>query len=97
VPGPPELDLARCRVQVAVLAGIEAADALLARGADIAPAYGPAWDAVVACELSPWTEALLIYRDLGAEVTVDGIRDALDAFVAQAYAAARRGTSSSRA
>lgn len=84
--GPAELDVARCRVQVAFLAGPDAADALLARVADLAPAYGPAWDAVVACELSPWTEELLVYNRIGASLTLAGIRSALDAVVARAAA-----------
>lgn len=82
---PGELDLARCRVQVAVLLGPEAADALLDRCGDVAPAYGPAWDAVVACELSPWSEMLFADRRTGAEVTLDGVRAALDAVVTRAY------------
>lgn len=83
--GPAELDIARCRVQVAVLAGPAAADALLDAVADLAPAYGPAWDALVACELSPWTEMMLGYNRVGATLTVHGIRAALDQVVTSAW------------
>ncbi|HEU5149727.1 MAG TPA: aminoglycoside phosphotransferase family protein [Iamia sp.] len=85
--GPAELDLARSRVQVAVLAGLDAADALWARCADLAPAYGPAWDALVACELSLWTEDLLAFTRLGATLTLPGIRATLDEVVTRAHAA----------
>lgn len=95
--GPGELDVARGRVQVAVLAGSDAADALLARCADLAPGYDGRWDALVACELSLWTEDLLAFNRLGVRLTLAGIRAALDAVVAQAYASASRGTSSSMA
>jgi hypothetical protein len=79
--GPAELDVSRCRVQVAVLA----------------PGYDPRWDAIVACELSAWTEDLLGYNRAGARLTLAGIEAALDGVVAQAYASASSGTSSSMA
>lgn len=78
--GPGELDVARCRVQVALVAGPEAADAFLDRCRAIAPAYSPAWDAVVACELSPWTDILLT----GSGRPRAEVRSALDAVVVRA-------------
>jgi len=84
--GPTDLDVARCRVQVAVLGGADAAIALLDAVSDLVPGYDPRWEALVACELSPWSADLLACNRLGARLTLAGIRAALDDVVARAAA-----------
>ena len=80
--GPVEVDVSRCRVEVAILAGHDAADAFLAACRDLVPAYDRRWDALVAIELGPWAHALLEFNRLGAALTVDGIQRVCDDFVA---------------
>jgi aminoglycoside phosphotransferase (APT) family kinase protein len=78
--GPPEVDVSRVRVQVAILTDRDVADAFLC-GTPYASTYDPLWDALVACELGPWSHELLHYNAVGARLTLDGIRATLDALV----------------
>ncbi len=93
--GPVELDVSRCRAHVAVLGGLGAADAFLARLDDLVPTYDRRWDAFAACELRPWTEDLLTYTRLGATLTLADIRSTLDTLVARAQAGTSSGARSS--
>lgn len=79
--GPVEADISRCRVEIAILAGMDAADAFLDACAYLADDYDRRWDALVALELSPWTEELLEFNRLGASLTVGGIRRICDELV----------------
>jgi aminoglycoside phosphotransferase (APT) family kinase protein len=84
--GPPEVDVSRTRVEIAMLTDGSVADAFLQQ-TGCAPTYDPLWDALVACELGPWSHEMLVFNDLGARLTLNGVRATLDAFV---EAAARR-------
>ena len=77
--GPVEVDVSRCRVEVALLAGVVAADAFLERCRPLVPRYDRAWDALVVAELRPWAHTLLAFNDLGARLTPEGIEATLDA------------------
>lgn len=78
--GPPEVDVSRARVEIAILTDHEVADAFL-RATPGAVAYDPLWDALVACELAPCTDDLLHFNTIGAGVTLEHIAETLDAFV----------------
>ncbi|MCU1485412.1 MAG: hypothetical protein JWN67_2158 [Actinomycetia bacterium] len=82
--GPIEVDVSRCRVEVAVLAGIEAADAFLERCRPVVPDYDRAWDALVVAELRPGVHDLLAFNAVGASLTVEGIRRTFDALALDA-------------
>jgi aminoglycoside phosphotransferase (APT) family kinase protein len=87
--GPVEADISRCRVHVGVLAGLAAADELLARCDSLAPDYDHRWDLLVAAELAPWTHSLLGFNAAGARLTLDQIHRRLDQIVASALARLR--------
>jgi aminoglycoside phosphotransferase (APT) family kinase protein len=78
--GPPEVDVSRARVEIAMLTDRAVADAFLQQ-TGCAATYDPLWDALVACELGPWSHEMLVFNDLGARLTLDGVRTTLDAFV----------------
>jgi lincosamide nucleotidyltransferase A/C/D/E len=83
-----EVDVCRCRVEVALLAGIDVADAFLDACAAVPGVdpmtYDRRWDAVAAVELAPWVEDLLAFNDLGAHLEVATMRATLDDLVTQA-------------
>ena len=79
--GPVEADVSRCRVEVAILAGMDAADAFLVACGDLAVDYDRRWDSLVALELHPWVDELLEFNRLGARLTVDGVRRICDELV----------------
>jgi aminoglycoside phosphotransferase (APT) family kinase protein len=81
--GPPEVDVSRTRVEMAMLTDRAVADEFL-RLTPCASTYDPLWDALVACELGSWTHDLLVFNDIGARLTLDGVRATLDAFVEDA-------------
>lgn len=85
--GPIESDLARCRANLAMLVGIEAADGFLLRAGDAARSYDPAWDLVVCVELLPDPSAVPALIALGATTTLRRARAALDEMVVRALAA----------
>jgi aminoglycoside phosphotransferase (APT) family kinase protein len=83
--GPIEIDVSRCRVEAAMMAGIEAADGLLSRcgavGVD-AGAYDRSWDAVVALELGRVIDRVAEgFIAAGARRSVDDMRSTLDELV----------------
>jgi aminoglycoside phosphotransferase (APT) family kinase protein len=81
--GPVEVDVSRCRVQIAALAGTKAADRFLARCLPLlGGSYDFRWDALVALELAPWVDDIAsLFRSLGAPVTTVGLAELLDSFV----------------
>ncbi len=80
--GPPEVDIARCRVQIAFLTDMHTADLYLDRCRDLVATYDPRWDALVALELSPWVSDIAeTYQDIGTETTTEQIATTLDRFV----------------
>jgi aminoglycoside phosphotransferase (APT) family kinase protein len=78
--GPPEVDVSRARVEIAILTDLSVADAFL-RTTPGAATYDPRWDALVACELAPCTDDLLQFNTIGARVTLEHIAETLDALV----------------
>ena len=88
--GPFESDLARCRVNLVILAGPEAADAFLAAvDHPAARRFDPAWDLVVAVELLPDPVALTALAGLGRPLSLTEVRRALDDHVARIVATRR--------
>ena len=79
--GPAEVDVSRCRVEIALLAGIDAADAFLHECRDVVPTYDLRWDALVVLELAPWLPRLLEGIRFGASVTLASMQHACDALV----------------
>jgi aminoglycoside phosphotransferase (APT) family kinase protein len=80
--GPIEVDVSRCRVEVAILTGMAAADAYLDLCTDFLPIYDHRWDALVAIELSPWVEDLVeCFNGIGAKLTATSVAETLDNFV----------------
>ena len=82
--GPIEADIAMARVNLALVAGVEAADVFLALcGPDIAARYDPVWDLTVACSMND-PNSLLALGAFGASLTVDSVCRTLDAVVERA-------------
>jgi aminoglycoside phosphotransferase (APT) family kinase protein len=80
--GPIEVDVSRCRVEIALLAGIEAADTYLALCTDFLPTYDYRWDALVSLELSPWVEDIVeCFNRIGAKLTEPAVAETLNSFV----------------
>jgi hypothetical protein len=79
--GPVEVDVLRCRVNVGVIAGLDAADELLARCRDLVPDYDRRWDILVAAELAPEAEGLVRFTTFGARLTVPVVLGRLDRMV----------------
>ena len=75
--GPIEFDIASCRVNLALTAGIAAADAFTRGLGEIAVGYDRAWDLDKALSLAAYAEVLLTGNDFGAGLTLDGIRRTL--------------------
>jgi len=71
--GPPEVDVSRTRVEIAMLSDRAIADEFL-QHTECAATYDPLWDALVACELGPWSHDMLAFNDLGARLTLEGVR-----------------------
>jgi aminoglycoside phosphotransferase (APT) family kinase protein len=87
--GPVEADISRCRVEVAVLAGLAPADELLSKCADLVSDYEYRWDILVAAELAPWSHSLLGFNAHGARLTLHQIHQRLDQIVTAALASMR--------
>ena len=80
--GPVEADISRCRVEIAILAGMEAADHYLALCTDLLPTYDYRWDSLVALELSPWAEDLVeCFNSIGARLTKRSVHATLNHFL----------------
>jgi hypothetical protein len=75
------VDVSRCRVNVGVIAGLDAADELLARCRDLVPDYDRRWDILVAAELAPEAEGLVRFTTFGARLTVPVVLGRLDRMV----------------
>jgi aminoglycoside phosphotransferase (APT) family kinase protein len=75
--GPTEFDVSVCRVNIALVAGLEAADALLAACGPLCADYQRAWDLETVIALAPSTPTLLNANALGAELTLPGIHSTL--------------------
>jgi Phosphotransferase enzyme family len=79
--GPIEADVSRCRVEIALLVGIDAADTYLDLCTDLLPTYDYRWDALVAIELSPWVEDIVeCFNRIGAKLTTQSVAGTLNAF-----------------
>jgi len=85
--GPLEVDVSRCRVEIALLAGVAAADGFLEACGSAVAAYHPLWDALVALELAPCLDELLAFNAIGASLTIPGLQVTLDRIVQHAAAA----------
>jgi len=81
--GAPEVDVSRARVEISVLAGMDAADEFLRLVTDPAE-YDPLWDALVACELGSCAHDLLEFNRIGAGLTLAHIGETLDTLVENA-------------
>lgn len=82
--GPIEADVSRCRVEIALLAGIDAADTYLNLCTDFLPTYDYHWDALVALELSPWVEDIVeCFNRVGAKLTEQSVAETLNTFIAR--------------
>jgi Ser/Thr protein kinase RdoA (MazF antagonist) len=80
---PIETDVARCRMNLAVLAGADAADAFLEL---TGLPFDHRWDLVIACEMLPDPRLVSPLRAMGAAVDLDQVRRSFDAFVVAALA-----------
>jgi aminoglycoside phosphotransferase (APT) family kinase protein len=85
--GPIELDVSRCRVNIALVAGAGAADEFLVACGEIGRDYDRAWDLETVFSLLGNVDVLLTGNELGAGLSPDGIRSTLAAVVAAAVAA----------
>ena len=72
--GPIEFDIASCRVNLALTAGIDAAEAFTRGLGELGVGYDRAWDVDKALSLAAYAEVLLSGNDFGARLTIDGIR-----------------------
>ncbi len=80
--GVAEVDVSRCRVEIALLAGLEAANSYLRMCADLVPNYDFRWDVLVALELSPWVKDIVeCFQSVGANVTESSVEATLDWFI----------------
>ncbi len=75
--GPIEFDIASCRVNLALTAGIDAAEAFTWELGGLGVGYDRAWDVDKALSLAAYAEVLLTGNDFGAGLTLDGIRRSL--------------------
>lgn len=84
--GPREVDISRCRIEVALLTDLDTADTFLRECTDPAN-YDPMWDALVAFELADWVDDILEFNAIGATLRRQEIRATLDTFVERAVGA----------
>ena len=75
--GPIDFDIASCRVNLALTAGIDAAEAFTRELGGLGVGYDRAWDVDKALSLAAYAEVLLTGNDFGAGLTLDGIRRSL--------------------
>jgi aminoglycoside/choline kinase family phosphotransferase len=85
--GPIEYDLSRCRVNVELVTGPDAADAFLAACGELGAAYDRAWDLETVFSLLGNVDVLLTGNDFGAGLTPESIRTTLAAVVTDAVRA----------
>jgi hypothetical protein len=82
--GPIEVDISRCRVNVALVAGLDGADRFLHQLGDIGRDYDRAWDLETVFSLLGNVDVFLTGNDLGAGLDPGGIRRTLAAVVIRA-------------
>ena len=82
--GPIEYDLSRCRVNIALVAGADAADEFLAACGDLGRSYDRAWDLETVFSALGNLDVFLTGNELGAELTPESIRRTLDAVLTAA-------------
>jgi aminoglycoside phosphotransferase (APT) family kinase protein len=82
--GPIEYDLSRCRVNIALVAGADAADEFLVACGDLGRGYDRAWDLETVFSALGNVDVFLTGNELGAELTPEGIRQTLDAVLTAA-------------
>lgn len=75
--GPVDYDIASCRVNIALTAGLAAADRFTEALGDIGRGYDRAWDLDKALSLCAYVEVLLTGNDLGAGLTLHGVQQTL--------------------
>ncbi len=82
--GPIEVDISRCRLNVALVAGLDGADRFLTELGDLGRGYDRAWDLETVFSLLGNVDVVLTGNDLDAGTTADGIRRTLAALVTRA-------------
>ena len=82
--GPIAFDLSRCRMNIALTMGLEAADEFLRACGDIGDGYDHAWDLEFIVGIAEHSAVLLTGNGLGAELTLDSIHSLLVEASAQA-------------
>ena len=75
--GPVDYDIASCRVNIALTAGLDAADQFTAALGTIGREYDLGWDLDKALSLCAYVEVLLGGNDVGAGLTLDGVQRTL--------------------
>jgi Ser/Thr protein kinase RdoA (MazF antagonist) len=85
--GPIEYDVSRCRVNVALVAGLAGADAFLAGCGELGRAYERAWDLETVFSLLGNVDVLLTGNACGAGLTPESVRDTLATIVTAAVRA----------
>ncbi len=75
--GPVEFDISRCRVNIALIANIAAADVFTRGCRELAASYDVAWDLETIVTLLGHVDVLLTANELGANLTPPGIRETL--------------------
>jgi hypothetical protein len=71
--GPIDFDIASCRVNIALTAGLEAADQFTSALGDVTTEYDRAWDLDKVLCLCEYVEVLLVGNEVGADVTLDRV------------------------
>ena len=82
--GPIEVDVSRCRVNIALVAGLEGADRFLTELGDLGRDYDRAWDLETVFSLLGDTDVVLAGNELDAGLTSAGVRRTLAAVTAGA-------------
>ncbi len=75
--GPIEIDIASCRVNIALTAGLEAADEFVVALGELGATYDRAWDLDKVLSLAEYSEVLLTGNELGAELDMTHVHDTL--------------------
>jgi aminoglycoside phosphotransferase (APT) family kinase protein len=86
--GPAWVDLSRCRVEVAFLAGFDAADALAERCSAAVGGYDRRADAFTVLELATGMDGLLALNHFGSRLELHAVRATLDRLLVEAMTSA---------
>jgi aminoglycoside phosphotransferase (APT) family kinase protein len=76
--GPIDSDVARLRVEIGLLCGVEAADEFLRRCTHLVPAYDYRWDVFVLMEVSGPLPDFLVFNRIGARLTIHQLNQRAD-------------------